>query len=86
MNIEAVARLIPDEYRREILELNMIDSAVAIMGNESMNYLGVIWKQYIEPDFTPDCSLCYARVLNGFKAMKEKLIEMEKGSKLLDDI
>jgi hypothetical protein len=80
---ERIAKLIPPEYRREILELNMIDNAVAQHTNSSMHYLGVVWKNYVEKEFTPDCNFCYARVLRNFKAIKPILIQLELESKLL---
>ena len=82
-NLRKIAMLIPAEYRKEILELNMIENATAIAGNESMHYLAVIWKNYIEPDFSPDCNLCYARVLKNLKQMKSIFIELEKESNML---
>lgn len=78
-----IAELIPPEYRKEMLELNMIDTAVAQHGDNSMHYLATIWKNYVEKDFTGDCNLCLARVLDNFKAIKKHLVEMEKGSQLL---
>lgn len=83
MNIRQIAELIPAEYRREILELNMIDNAIATNTDATMGYLGVIWKNYIEPDFSPDCNLCYGRVLTNFKQMKKTLCELEQESQLL---
>jgi len=85
-NINQIAALIPAEYRKEILELNMIDEAQAIGTDGSMQYLGVIWKNYVEPDFTPDCNMCYGRVLTNFKQIKKSLIELEKQSKLLNQV
>lgn len=83
MTLRQIALLIPAEYRREILELNMIDNAIANNTDATMGYLGVIWKNYIEPDFSPDCNLCYGRVLTNFKAMKKTLCELEQESQLL---
>lgn len=83
MSVRRIAELIPAEYRREILELNIIESSVAMAGNESMDYLVVIWKDYVEHDFEPECNLCRARVLGNFKEMKSTLVEMEKEYQLL---
>jgi hypothetical protein len=84
--LKELARLIPMEYWREIMDLKMIDQAVAMHGNETMHYLGVIWKNYIEPDFTPDCGLCYTRVLNGFKQMAPYYSELKSENNFLDAI
>lgn len=81
-----IAALIPAEYRKEILELNMIDNAVAQSSDNNMHYLATIWKHYVEPDFTGDCNLCYGRVLDNYKAMKKHLVEMEKDSQLLNQL
>lgn len=78
-----IAQLIPAEYRKEMLELNMIDSAIAVAGDQAMHYLVVIWTNYIEYDFKPDCNLCRGRVLTNFKAMKKDLIELEQQSNTL---
>lgn len=84
MSIRAIAQLIPQEYRKEILELNVINSAQAIAGNESMQYLEVIWKNYVEKDFEPDCNLCHTRVLKNFHAMKNDLIKLEREYQLMN--
>lgn len=83
MSGERLAKLIPPEYRKEILELRMIDTAQALIGDTTMHYLSIVWKEYIEPTFSADCNLCLARVLRNMKKMKPVLIELEKNSKLL---
>lgn len=83
MSLRRIAELIPAEYRKEILETNMIDEAMAIAGDEPMHYLAIIWKDYIEPEFSPDCNLCYSRVLKNLRQMKHILIEMERQYQLL---
>lgn len=84
--VRELAKLIPNEYRKEILELDMINEAVAQHGNPTMQYLGIIWKNYIEPTFEPNCNLCYSRVLNNLKGMLNDLIELEKESKMLEQL
>lgn len=81
--LRQIAGQIPAEYRKELLELNFIDSAVASADNQPMHYLVVIWKNYVEKDFEPECNLCRARVLTNFRAMKKDLIELEKEYNLL---
>lgn len=83
MSVKKIAGLIPAEYRKEILELDMIERAQPVVTSETMHYLAVIWKNYVEKDFTGDCNLCYARVLDNFKALKPIFIEMEKEAQLL---
>lgn len=86
MSLRKLAQLIPAEYRKEILDLNMIDTAIPNNTDTSMHYLGVIWKEYIEPDFTPDCNLCYSRVLDNMKKLKPILVELEQQHRLLNQV
>jgi hypothetical protein len=86
MTLKQIASLIPREYRKEILELNMIDRAIAQSTDPTMHYLGIIWKNYVDPNFTGDCNLCYGTVLTNLKNMKTTLVEMERESKLLDQV
>lgn len=86
MNLKGLAQLIPAEYRKEILELEMIDKAIPNNTDTTMHYLGIIWKNYIEPDFDPQCNLCYSRVLNNMKKLKQTLVDLEKQSRMLDQI
>lgn len=86
MNQKQIAQMIPAEYRREILDTNMINRASAHTGDASMNYLGVIWNNYIAPEENLSCSLCLERVLSNFKSLQPYLIELEKESKLLSEL
>jgi hypothetical protein len=82
MTLRQIAELIPAEYRREILETNMISKAIAIASDASMHYLGTIWKNYVaEEDLT--CGACLTRVLENYRQLQQVFIDMEKESKLL---
>ena len=85
MRLEKMAALIPAEYRKEMLDLEMIDKAIPNNTDGSMHYLCVIWKEYIEHDFDPTCNLCYSRVLTNLKTLKPTLVEIEKQSRLLNN-
>jgi hypothetical protein len=85
MSAERIAALIPPEYRKEILELNMIDTAIPQATDTTMHYLAVIWKQYVEPGFSADCNMCYAKLLKNLKVIKPLLIKLEMDSKLLKE-
>lgn len=85
-NLAKIAKQIPDEYRKEILELNMIDNAKATAGDQPMHYLVVIWQNYIEKDFDAECNLCRSRVLTNMRAMRNELIELEKQHNLLKSV
>lgn len=84
MSIKELAKLIPAEYRREILQLDMISRANAQGSDPSMLHLAVVWKNYIEPDFEGGCPLCYSRVLTTFRSMQDDLIELERNENLLN--
>jgi hypothetical protein len=86
MSAERIAQLIPPEYRKEILELNMIDTAIAQHTDTTMHYLAVVWKNYIEKDFKAECNFCLARVLKNMKSLKPILIRLELESKLLKQV
>jgi hypothetical protein len=86
MSLKRIAELIPPEYRKEILELDMIGRAIGQTSDPTMHYLATIWTNYIEPDFTGDCNLCMGRVLDNFKQMKNILVEMEKEMNLLKQV
>jgi hypothetical protein len=84
MTIQQLASQIPAHYRKEILLTNMISKAQAIAGDNTMFYLFTVWKSYIEPDIKADCNMCFARVLDNYKAMQETLIQLEKEANLLE--
>jgi hypothetical protein len=86
MTIKALAKQIPPEYRKEILHTNMISGAVATASDASMSYLGIIWKNYIDPNENMDCGLCLQRILENYRQMQPSLIELEKESNLLDQV
>jgi len=81
-----IANLIPQSYRKEILDLKMIDTAQAVHSDESMHYLFTVWENYVEPGLAMDCGLCISRVLNNFKQLKPVFIELERKKQLLDAI
>lgn len=83
---ERLAAKIPEEYRKEIVELQIIDKAQAVASNESMIYLATIWKNYIDASLDPKCGLCYERVLKNFRKMKPAFIALDKGDKMLDKL
>lgn len=85
MRLQKMAELIPAEYRKEMLELEMIDRAIPNNTDTAMHYLGIIWKNYIEPGFDPTCNYCYARVLKNLKQLKPALVELETSSRLLNN-
>lgn len=85
MTIKDIALQIPAEYRKEILLTNMIAEAKATATDASMNYLGVIWKNYVAPeDLT--CGLCLERILKNYRELLPVFVELEKQSNLLDQL
>lgn len=86
MNLKQIAKLIPAEYRREILLTNMITQAIASNSNESMMYLGRVWKEYVAPNESLDCGLCLERVLGNYRQLLPVFVELAKEESLLDQI
>lgn len=80
-----IAKLIPAEFRKEILLQNHIQNAVAIQSSEPMYYLMVIWKEYVEPGIKITCNACYERVLKNYRQLEPVFIELEKQDNLLNN-
>lgn len=88
MNLKQIADLIPAEYRKEMLDTNMISGAVASSADPSMYYLFVIWKNYVEPSVPLDinCTLCLTRILTNLQQMQEVFVGLERESQLLKSL
>lgn len=85
MNYTDIARLIPKEYRDEILETNMIANAVGIPSDTNMHYLHTIWKNYVDSGIG-SCGVCYQEVLRQFREIQENMIELKKQESMLADL
>jgi len=86
MKLREIAEKIPPEYRKEILELNLIRSARANAADEAMHYLSTIWKNYLDPQVDTMCNVCCERLLKNFREIEKELIEIEKEEKLLGSV
>jgi hypothetical protein len=88
MTINAIAARIPAEYRKEILETNMISRATASAADPSMSYLMNIWQTYVEPFEIIDmgCGFCKERILGNYRQLQPVLITLEKDSNLLKSL
>lgn len=86
MSPKQIAACIPAHYRKEILELQIIETAQPIAADGGMQYLAVLWKNYIAPTEDINCPRCYERVLKNFKELLPLLADLEKESKLLESI
>lgn len=88
MTVRTIAGLIPANYRKEILETNMITNAVATAADGSMFYLFTIWKDYVEPsaDLSLECGLCLERILKNYRGMLDTLLQLEKEARLLKNL
>lgn len=85
MDYRQIAKLIPAKFRKEILQTNAISKAVAVRSNPSMQYLGIIYNDYIsEEDLT--CSRCLARVLHYFKEIEPDMVQLQKEETLLKEL
>jgi hypothetical protein len=81
-----IALLIPSEYRKEIIELNIVHQSVAIKENPGMAYLVTIWKNYVDENFAGECNLCLGDLLKNYKQLLPEIIQLEKEAKLLDAV
>ncbi|MFB6453724.1 hypothetical protein ACE38W_00510 [Chitinophaga sp. Hz27] len=86
MTLQEIAGKIPAEYRKELLEMNIIANAVANSSNTSMLYLFNIWSIHIEPGLQLSCGICLERILKNFKELLPILVTMEKASNLLKTV
>lgn len=88
MTTKDIAKLIPKEYRKEILHTNLIARATANAADPGMFYLFTIWKNYVEPGTILDfgCGLCIERILRNYRELQPVLLEMEKQSNLLAEL
>ena len=90
MNIETLARMIPDRIRSErlLVESDPINTAISFSGNPNMQLLVAIWDEFVEPNnkVNSSCPICLGTIINNFKALYPILLEMEKQSKLLDKV
>ncbi len=88
MTLRQIAARIPAEYRKEILQTNMISNATASNADASMSYLLTIWQNYVEPDEIIDigCGLCKERILKNYRELQAILLDLEKESNLLNGL
>lgn len=84
--LRQIAALIPAEFRKEILDLKMIENAIVSVGNNDMHYLATLWKEYVDPQFEPVCPLCLGDCLKNWKQLLPYLEEIEQEENLLDSL
>lgn len=87
----AVAKSIPPEFRRQLLNDNIIYKAVVTPGDTHMAILIIIYRTYIfseEPpiDINNPCLKCLAKILEVFRVIQPELVTLEKESKLLEGV
>lgn len=86
-----VAKQIPAEFRRQLLNDNIIYKAVADTGDGHMAILIIIYRTYIFTDEPPidinnPCLKCLAKILKIFQTIQPELVILEKESKLLAEL
>lgn len=87
MTLYHLAKLIPDKYRTQILEGNVIYKAIPDASDVQMKMLFIIWSNYIEPtnkDLDEHCNSCLNSMLTKYKTLIPSFIQLEKENKLLD--
>jgi hypothetical protein len=80
----AIARLIPAEERRIVLEHDFIAKSKAYYQDYAMRYLLMLWKAYVEPHIDTTCPACIGRIRNNWVGMQQTLIDLEQQSRELD--
>lgn len=90
-NARETAKLIPRQFRKELLEDNVIYKAIVKHGDTHMQILVIIYENYIfnegKPiDMNNPCLKCLGKILEVFNLILPELINLEKESKLLDVI
>lgn len=91
MSNYAAAKTIPPDFRKMLLDGNVIYKALAAAGDIQMNILVIIYNNYIftegEPiDMSNPCLTCLGKILDIFRLLQPELVNLEKENKLLQTI
>lgn len=89
MTFYQLAKQIPAQFRKQLLDGNAIYKAVAQGGDAHMSMLVIIWQNYINTgaapiDMTNPCLKCLTEILDKFKILEPELIKLEKEKNLLE--
>lgn len=88
MSFSSAAK-IPDRIRSErlLVESDPIKNAQANQFDRHMQVLTKIWYAYVEPEkeYT-NCPICLNNILQSFRALKPKLIELERDYQTLKSL
>lgn len=87
MTLYQLAKLLPEKYRRQMLDGNVIYKAIAKAGDAHMTMLVIYWNNYIDAGGTPvddTCNICLNNILTKFKALLPHFVQLEKESQLLE--
>lgn len=84
--LREIAERIHPNYRRRLLEENLIYKAIAIPNDAHMQVLFTVWTTFIDTSGLLDktCAYCMVDILAQFKQLQPVLIELEKEAALLD--
>jgi hypothetical protein len=85
------AKLIPTEFRTQIVDDNVIYKAVVAPDDVQMNILVILYQNYIFTegelvDMSNPCLACLSKILDIFKLLLPEFLLLEKDRKLLEDI
>jgi hypothetical protein len=90
MDYKVLARRIPNNVRSQKLFTadDPIATAIPISINYQMQVLFNIWFTFIEPEGEKklNCPICLQTILDNFRQMHGVLIELERESKILNEI
>jgi len=86
MNLKDFARQLPDKYRRQLLEDNIIYKAIARVGDVHMKMLLIYWSHYMDTISPIDeqCNICLNEILKKYKDLEPIFVELEKEYQLLE--
>ena len=87
MTLYELSKVLPDKYRQQLLEGNVIYKAIPNSGDAHMKMLVIYWKNYFEPgnqDIDETCNTCLNEILKKFKSLLPYLVQVEKEYQLLE--
>lgn len=87
MNLIHIAKMIPAQFRDQILETNAIYKAIAVPTDPHMFILFTVWTTFVNPGGGQDmsCTKCLGEILNHFRILQPKLVEQRKEDQLLSE-
>lgn len=86
MTQKEIAALIPQSYIDEIIATNVINEATATVYDHKMNYLAIVWHDFVDPNVSTTCNVCMADILKNWHNLQATLLLMKKDTNLLNSL